>query len=152
MVKLLQGLQFFLPGTVGLIVLFTAIFATISITVSEISALETNDSSSKMHLTLRNLIILTIVLENASVKMANHHTLDDFADFILAFAEHWGSVTSVNLVDHKDDAMALNGNSYVPNLTDLKRVDFEGDQSSGAFSIGKTSGGYYAIAGIKRAE
>mmetsp|Transcript_13565 Transcript_13565/g.21352 ORF Transcript_13565/g.21352 Transcript_13565/m.21352 type:complete len:957 (+) Transcript_13565:64-2934(+) len=58
-------------------------FATISITMSEILALQTDSAESKMHLTLRNLTILTIVFESASANMANHHTLDDFAECIV---------------------------------------------------------------------
>ena len=79
-------------------------------------------------------------------------TPDDFAEFMIAFSEPWGSVTSVKLTDHEDGPQPLNGNEYVPNLTDLRRVEYKGDQSSGKFSIGKTPEGYYAISGVRRAD
>jgi len=76
-------------------------------------------------------------------------TPDDLADFALAFSEPWGSITSVKLVAYQDASRTVEGRTYVPNLTDLQRVEYSGEQSRGVFSIGRTPEGFYAISGMK---
>ena len=92
--------------------------------------------------------------DNATLAKMLHlsGTPDGFADLLVGLSEAWGSVDSVSLVNYKDVAKIQNGNKYVRNVTDLKTLKYKGDGSRGEFAIGKTPEGYYAIAGVKRAE